>query len=140
MNPKLEMSESADAETRKLIYAGLAAHNRQSVPAPDVKNLWIVLRGADGAVQGGLIGLTAWSQLHVEAVYVPEALRGTGIGQEIMAMAETEAQRRGCIGVWLDTYSFQARGFYERLGYTVLGEIENYPPGHTRYFMKKALS
>jgi ribosomal protein S18 acetylase RimI-like enzyme len=53
-------------------------------------------------------------------------------------MAEAEAVRRKCVGAWLDTYSFQARGFYERLGYTVLGEIADYPPGHTRYFMKKS--
>ncbi|MEX3946099.1 hypothetical protein AB4Y44_42815, partial [Paraburkholderia sp. BR10937] len=42
---------------------------------------------------------------------------------------EEEACRRGCSGAWLDTYSFQARAFYERLDYTVFGTIDNYPPG-----------
>ena len=42
--------------------------------------------------------------------------------------AEREAIRRGCRGAWLDTYSFQARGFYERLGYTIFGTIDNIHP------------
>ena len=56
---------------------------------------------------------------------------------QLMNDAEREAIRRGCRGAWLDTYSFQARGFYERLGYTIFGTIDNYPPGHSRIFLKK---
>jgi len=47
------------------------------------------------------------------------------------------AMRRGCSGAWLDAFSFQARGFYEKLGYAVFGSIEDYPPGHSRFFLKK---
>ena len=54
-----------------------------------------------------------------------------------MAQAEAEAARRGCIGAWLDTFSFQARPFYQRHGYVVLGEIKDYPPPHSRFFMVK---
>lgn len=139
MNPKLELTDSAPADVRKLLYAGLAAHNRKSVEAPDVRQLCVLLRADDrGPVIGGLMGATAWSHLRIEALFVPDLLRGSGAGTSIVGMAEAEAIRRGCVGAWLDTYSFQARGFYERLGYTVLGEIEDYPPGHTRYFMKKS--
>jgi GNAT superfamily N-acetyltransferase len=139
MNPKLELTEDAAPDVRKLLYAGLAAHNRKSVAAPEVRPLWVLMReGAQEPVIGGLMGATAWSHLRIEALYVPELLRGAGVGARIVEMAEGETIRRGCIGVWLDTYSFQARGFYERLGYSVLGEIADYPPGHTRYFMKKS--
>ncbi|MGC6728099.1 hypothetical protein ACP0GO_26835, partial [Escherichia coli] len=41
--------------------------------------------------------------------------------------------------MWLDTYSFQARGFYEKLGYTVFGTIDDFPPGHQRFFGRKRL-
>jgi hypothetical protein len=54
-----------------------------------------------------------------------------------MQQAEDEARQRLCLGAWLDTFSFQARGFYERLGYTVFGTINDFPPGHSRIFMKK---
>jgi hypothetical protein len=41
----------------------------------------------------------------------------------MLLQAEQEAKARGCRGAWLDTYSFQARGFYERLGYAVFGAL-----------------
>jgi hypothetical protein len=47
--------------------------------------------------------------------------------------------KRGCHSAWLDTFEFQARGFYERLGYSCFAELRDYPPGFARYFMKKAL-
>ena len=58
----------------------------------------------------------------------------------MMKLAEEEAIRRGCVGAWLDTHSFQARPFYEKLGYTVFGVLENFPPGHTRYYLRKSLA
>jgi len=62
--------------------------------------------------------------------------RGQGVGTELMRRGEAEAVARGCHGVWLDTFEFQARGLYERLGYTCFGELENYPVG-PRFFMSK---
>ena len=70
---------------------------------------------------------------------MPESARGRGLGRTLMRQAEDVALRRGCHGAWLDTFSFQARGFYEKLGYTVFGSIDDYPPGHSRFFMKKVL-
>jgi hypothetical protein len=52
---------------------------------------------------------------------------------------EAEAIRRGCHGAFLDTFSYQARPFYEKLGYEVFGTLEDYPPGHQRFYMRKRL-
>ena len=60
------------------------------------------------------------------------------LGRELMRAAEAEALRRGCTHAWVDT-QFGGRGFYERLGYTVFGELTDYPPGYTRTFLKKSL-
>ena len=56
-----------------------------------------------------------------------------------MARAEAEARARGCVGAWLDTFGFQARPFYEALGYAVFGALEDQPPGHRRYVLMKRL-
>jgi GNAT superfamily N-acetyltransferase len=78
-----------------------------------------------------------FDHLRIDRLVVAEAMRGTGLGRQTMSLAEDEAQRRGCRGAWLDTYSFQARRFYERLGYTVFGTLADYPPGHSRIFLSK---
>jgi len=58
----------------------------------------------------------------------------------MLAQAEREALARGCRGAWLDTYSFQAREFYERQGYSVFGILDDYPPGQKRIFMQKVFT
>ncbi|TFV36564.1 GNAT family N-acetyltransferase [Bradyrhizobium sp. CCBAU 11361] len=67
--------------------------------------------------------------MRVDLLFVPHSLRGPGLGRRIMLQAEREAIARGCRGAWLDTYSFQARAFYKRLGYRAFGVLDDYPPG-----------
>lgn len=76
-----------------------------------------------------------------EAIGAPLAAYNTskGVGTELMTRAEAEAASRGCHSAWLDTFEFQARGFHERLGYRCFGELSDYPPGFSRYFMKKRI-
>ena len=76
--------------------------------------------------------------LFIRYLWVSEALRGKGIGRKLMADAEARALERGCHSAWVDTFSFQAPGFYPKLGYTVFGELD-YPPGHKRIFLQKRL-
>jgi GNAT superfamily N-acetyltransferase len=86
---------------------------------------------------GGLTGWTDHDWFFVHLLYLPEHLRGQGHGRDLMERAEAFARGRGCIGMWLDTYSFQARPFYESLGFHVFGTIDDHPIGGARYFMQK---
>ncbi len=99
----------------------------------------MVLTDADGGVLGGLWGLTYYGWLFVELLYVPEKLRRGGVATKLMHAAEQEAVRRGCSWAWLDTFTFQALGFYEKLGYQPFGELPEYPSGHRRVFLRKTL-
>ena len=80
----------------------------------------------------------AW--LHVRTLAVAMPVRGQGFGRELMKRAETYAVERGCTDAFLDTFSFQARPFYEKLGYRVFGTLENHPVGHQHFFMTKKLN
>lgn len=101
----------------------------------------ILLRDrAAGSTIGGLWGRSVYDWLYVELLAVPEDLRGQGVGSTLMRQAETIAIERGCVGVWLDTYGFQARGFYEKLGYEVFGVLDDHPRGSQRFFLRKLLA
>lgn len=100
--------------------------------------LWLFARDHSGKVQGGVRGQTYWSWCTIDVLSVAEPYRRQGIGSRLLARTEEIARVRGCVGIRLDTTSFQAPKFYLRHGYTEFGRIEDYPPGHTHYwFMKK---
>ena len=95
------------------------------------------LNDGDVVLVAGLSGRMAWDWLFVAALWVHRDRRGQGAGRALLAAAERHAAAAGCHSVWLDT--FQAGGFYEKLGYTVFGALEDYPKSQTRYFMRKRL-
>jgi len=137
MRCELHAIESPVAADRDAIAAPLRAYNLDHVPTLAIQPLVIALRDEHGHTIGGLWGETGLDWLHVDLLAVPESLRGQDIGTALMQRAEAMARDRGCIGAWLDTFAFQARGFYEKLGYSVFGEIPDYPVGGARYFLRK---
>ncbi len=95
------------------------------------------LRDERDAVLGGAIGHVWGGWLDLSLLWVTEPLRGKGYGKKLLEDAEDEARSQSCRGVFLNSFSFQAHPFYERLGYEVVGELSDYPPGHAYYFMRK---
>ena len=80
-----------------------------------------------------------WNCVNVDSLWVADLCRGTGLGRELLWQVEEEARNKGARLIHLDTFDFQARGFYERNGYEVFGVLEDCPAGHRRYYMKKCL-
>ncbi len=140
MAHRLILSEGTGEDLAQAIFAPLRAFNESHLGASTYRGLAIEVQGEHGETAGGFWGGTDFGWLFVQLLIVPDALRGQGIGRQLMAMAEHEARQRGCHGAWLDTFDFQARPFYERLGFVCFGELADYPKGHTRYFMQKALA
>jgi GNAT superfamily N-acetyltransferase len=122
------------------VLAGLRRFTARAVGVPDNHDFAILLTHPDtGEMVGGLWAQSRWGSFLVDILVVPDELRGQGIGTRLMQAAEVEARRRGCDHMWLDTYSFQARPFYERLGFSVFGQLDGPPPIYPRYFMRKLL-
>ena len=132
----VEVKTTLPAGDAEQITRGLVGYNAQEAPPADHRPLAVVARRA-GELVGGLVGHTHWGWLFVRQLWTAEEARGKGLGRRLMLAAEAEARARGCQHAHLDTFSFQALGFYARLGYRVFGQLEDYPAGHTRYFLEK---
>lgn len=136
-----ELSISVEAPATKasldVIGQGLDEYNSRFAPTRG-DELAIVLKDNDGAVRGGIYAMAWAGSLFIKWFWIDESLRRAGHGRKLMAAAEEEGRRRGCTTVWLDTFEFQARPFYEKLGYKEFGTLD-YPAGFKRFFMQKAL-
>ncbi|HEV2146876.1 MAG TPA: GNAT family N-acetyltransferase [Longimicrobiaceae bacterium] len=136
-----ELTEEADVESiQAAVRRGIRGADPPDVGSRDYRPLALALRAPDGALLGGLYGATTWGWLLVDGLWVAEELRGRGLGRRLLLAAEAAAVERGCRGAWLGTFDFQARGFYERLGYTVFAELPDFPPGHTHYHLRKTFA
>ncbi|MBM0743524.1 putative N-acetylmannosamine-6-phosphate 2-epimerase [Phormidium sp. CLA17] len=103
--------------------------------------LHLFLMDEHQTILGGLIGFTSnWNWLEIDLLWIDEPLRRQGYGDRLMRLAEQAAQKRGCTSARVSTLSFQAKGFYEKLGYEIAGVLADYPPGHTHYTLQKTLS
>ncbi len=129
-----------DDDVRKFINDGVDNHNIAATGLPAYFPANFVLRSSRGEVLGGLLGFMWGGWLQVGTLWVAEVVRGQGHGTALLAAAEAYARKRGSIGISLDTFSFQARPFYERHGFVVIATQADYPPGHARYFMEKRLA
>jgi GNAT superfamily N-acetyltransferase len=135
----LTIDNAPNPDDMTLVRQKLAEFNCLHAPDDNHQSLTIFLRTEDGTLVGGLLGDTYWGWLSVSILWVDERLRGQGWGQNLLAAAEVEAVRRGCRHAHLDTMDFQARAFYEKRGYTLFGQLDDLPAGHSRYFMQKPL-
>jgi GNAT superfamily N-acetyltransferase len=130
--------EHAD-EIRAAVRQGLRDADPADLPPRqrDHQPLYLSLRDAGNGMIGGLYGMTLWSWLMIDGLWVAEAHRGRGLGSRLLLEAEAHAVQRGCRGSWLGTFDFQARGFYERHGYVVFAALDDFPPGHTHFHLRK---
>lgn len=137
---KFTVEDNPEQEDIRTVIDKLVKYNSDRLLEKDeYQPLAVLIRDDNNAIVGGLFGKTQWGWLFISHLWVAEALRSQGYGKQLMAKAEAAAKQRGCSYAYLDTFSFQSLGFYERLGYQIFGVLENFPPGHQRYFLKKEI-
>lgn len=122
-----------------VIGGGINEYNSQHAGDDNRQRICFVLQSPEGEAVGGVTGVVYWDWFSLDLMLIQEEFRGRGYGQQLLALAEEEAQKRGATKVHVDTFSFQAPGFYQKYGYEVFGQLEDFPAGHQRYYMKKDL-
>jgi GNAT superfamily N-acetyltransferase len=130
---------SFESEESSELAATLGEEIARRFGPRDEAPLCIVARDLQGRLIAGLNGASHWRWLYVRHLWVEASQRGRGLGRRLMAEAERLAKDRACVGIYVDTFDPQAAAFYEDIGFTRVGEIVGFPPGHQRLFFRKSL-
>lgn len=146
--PLIVVSDVIEPEVEQVLSAGLSAFNDQMTGINDRQSLAVAVAAAVAVavrdsethqVLGGITGRTSLGLLFLDLFYLPESLRGSGLGSRLLKAYEDEGRRRGCRSAVLYTLSFQAPEFYEKNGWQRFGEVPCDPQGTSRVFMSKVL-
>ncbi|WP_205954553.1 GNAT family N-acetyltransferase [Pantoea stewartii] len=121
------------------IHKKLMAFNSRYVDPDEKKDIALFINDDEGNKVAGLVAITWGNWMHIHFMWVDESRRKTGLGARMLHAAEQEALARGCKGVFVDTFSFQAREFYEKQGYLLQMTIEQIPHHHRQHFLIKQL-
>lgn len=138
--PHIVVTDAPDAADLATISDGLDQFNVEVSGIADRRPLAVLVQDPETRkTLGGATGRTSLGLLFLDVFFLPEALRGSGIGSQVLQMAEAEGRRRGCRAAVLYTISFQAPEFYKKHGWREFGAIPCDPPGTSRVFLTKDL-
>ncbi|WP_057831302.1 GNAT family N-acetyltransferase [Colwellia sp. TT2012] len=139
----LVVTTSPTQEDLKALSVGIGSYNKDYLPddvgfEKDTK-FAVLAKDENGKVLGGIRANAFWNYCTIELLWLSKEARGLGLGSNLMEAAEKFAKDKGFGYMRTETLSFQAKPFYEKLGYKVFGELPDYPKGHTTYCLVKEL-
>ncbi|MCU6498356.1 GNAT family N-acetyltransferase [Rugamonas sp. A1-17] len=135
----IKLEETPDGGDMQALVKGLTEYNAAQANGDTPNYLLATVKDDSGKLVGGLLGATYLGWLQIQVVWLDDSVRGQGYGSELMTIAEREGLRRGCQNAFVETLSFQALPFYEKLGYSVFSRLADFPPGGARYALTKKL-
>ena len=141
MDYEITLEEKPSNEELNILRNGLAEYARSMFGETSVADVTFFVRDENGRIAGGVHGnYGSFGWMYVDTLWVSERLRGNDYGRRLMNLIEDAALKNGCTQAYLNTFSFQAPEFYKKLGYTVFAELEDFPVGHSRVFLRKKLN
>lgn len=132
-----DIDERVTDDEARVVLAGVSAFSDLHAPPRNYRPVRLAVRDDAAHVVAGLLGSIVWDWLQVDVLWVDEPARGQGLGRALIARAEHLARAAGCRHARVDTFDFEARGFYENLGYRVYGQLDGFPAGHTHFHLRK---
>lgn len=140
----IEVTTNPQNDDLEYISQGIQTYNRRISPkVPEVSeelSFAVFARSKAGNVVGGIRAKAFWGYLCIELLWLEESVRGNGTGKELVQQAESFALEHGYKYARVETTSFQAKPFYEKLGYDVFGVLDDFPLGHKTFYLRKDLT
>ena len=135
-NP-IAITSDPDPSDARFIEEKLFQYNTKTTGFEFGGNVAAFIRDEQGEIIAGITGFCWGFTLKIDYLWVREDRRSHDYGTRLLQAAEEEGKRRGCQQVFLETHSFQAPGFYKKLGYAIFGVLDDYPAGYSQVFLKK---
>ncbi|QFU21897.1 GNAT family N-acetyltransferase [Shewanella eurypsychrophilus] len=140
MTYQINFQQTLTDDEQQMLWDGIEQASRAKVGTTGRNELCFLLRDEQGKVLGGVQGnCDNFGWLWIDSLWVSESLRGKGLGQQLLQAIEGQSIELGCTHSHLTSFTYQAVDFYKQHGYSIFGELENYPQGHSRCWMKKVL-
>ena len=131
--------ENIESQKSQVIGDLIRSYNRSKREAAESEPLNLYVEDDSGELMAGLVAETFGNWLEIEYLFVKEDLRGQGIGSKLLQQAESEAKKRNCRYVFVNTYQFQAPAFYQKHGYKEVFTLKDYPYTGQRHYYQKEL-
>ena len=131
--------ENIESQKSQVIRDLIRSYNRSKREAAESEPLNLYIEDDSGELMAGLVAETFGNWLEIEYLFVKEDLRGQGIGSKLLQQAESEAKKRNCRSVFVNTYQFQAPAFYQKNGYKEVFTLRDYPYDGQRHYYQKDL-
>ena len=139
----IEITTNPNKQDTKILSQGIIDFNHSKVP--DLESIekevkfFVFARNQTKDIIGGIRAICFWNTLHIELLWLSESCRGKGVGKELIESAENFAKENGCEKVFVETTSWQAKPFYEKVGYKHIATLNDRPKGHASHYLTKNL-
>ena len=131
--------ENIESQKSQIIGELIRSYNRSKREVAESEPLNLYIEDEHGEIMAGLVAETFGNWLEIEYLFVKEDLRGQGVGSQLLQRAESEAKKRNCRSVFVNTYQFQAPAFYEKQSYKEIFTLKDYPYTGQRHYYQKDL-
>jgi ribosomal protein S18 acetylase RimI-like enzyme len=126
-------------EDKKVMVDGMLAYHVSQGHPRKVETSSILLKDENNKLFGVVSMSFLWNGMEIQSLWIDESVRKQGWGSKLMEAAEAEGIKRGCTFAYTNTFTWQAPGFYEKLGYTLYGKLENFPEDNSLSYYRKSL-
>jgi len=141
MNNIIVKQSNYTSELKQKLIDGLSEHAIATIGINPWDGQAIAFAAYDDTIFIGGVALDfIHKQIHVKQLFVDPKYRGKGIGSKLMQAALEFGRNNGCTFVFLETLSYQAVDFYQKLGFSVDFIRDGFENGISLLYLKKSLS
>jgi ribosomal protein S18 acetylase RimI-like enzyme len=139
MHYTIKFTTTPSQEEIAELCKGLETHAKQTIGKTSFEPFGFLVHDAQQNLIGGCTGVFMYGLLHIKLLWIDDSIRNKGLGTELMSKAESYAREHNCRSILVETFDWQGKDFYEKLGYEVAFSYDGFDDGYQFYFFRKNL-